>query len=213
MPSGGADGRLTIVSESLRPQPAHGLAVFLHGWTGDEHSMDVLDAGLAPGWWRLSPRAPFRAAPGGFSWSSEPEPAGASPQAFRSASMALREFVERQVETDATPWVAVGFSQGSALAFSAIAAGVIRPSGLAVLSGWMPAEVEPSALAGLPVFWSHGMRDALVSLDRARADVRRLEQAGAQLTYCEADVGHKVGLPCVRGMRAWLMHLEKNAGA
>ena len=27
-----------------------------------------------------------------------------------------------------------------------------------------------------------------------------LEQAGAQVTYCEADVGHKVSADCLRGL-------------
>jgi predicted esterase len=123
----------------------------------------------------------------------------------------LHEFVERS-RPDSVPLVLVGFSQGSAMAFSAVGAGLVRPAGLAVLSGFLPSASELSAYAGLPIFWSHGMKDSLVSIDRARADVRRLEQGGARLTYCEADVGHKVGLPCVRGLRTWLTDLEKTAG-
>lgn len=208
--SPGSDApRMTTVSESPRPDALRGVVIFLHGWTGDEHSMEVLDAGLAPGWWRLAPRAPFPAPPGGYSWSSAPEPARASPEAFLPASEALRAFVEQLEGVDAVPLVLVGFSQGSAVGFSAIGAGLLRPTGLAVLSGFLPEGGERSAFTGLPVFWSHGMQDELVRIDRARADVRRLEQAGARVTYCEASVGHKVGLPCVRGLRAWLMDLEQ----
>jgi predicted esterase len=99
------------------------------------------------------------------------------------------------------------------VALGAAAAGAIHPAGIAVLSGFLPTGCEPRALAGLPVFWSHGIKDSLVTVDQARADSRRLEVGGAQLTYCEADVGHKVGLPCVRGLRAWLVHLERDSNA
>jgi len=200
----------TIHEAVVDPQPeaTRGLAVFLHGWTGDEHSMDVLGAGLAQGWWRISLRAPFRAAPGGFSWTTEHAEPTRSIE-YTAAAEAVRDYLRALGLPGGLPLVLVGFSQGSALAFSAIAAGLIPASGLAVLSGFLPHGIEPSALADLRVFWSHGIRDELVSVDRARADVRRLEMAGAKVDYCEADVGHKVALPCVRGLRAWLMDLQR----
>ena len=213
MPDPAESPRLTIVSESPRPDRMRGLAVFLHGWTGDEHSMEVLDAGLAPGWWRVAPRAPFAASAGGYSWSSDPERPGASLESYRMAIEAMRETVDRLDHASEVPVVLVGFSQGSAVALGAAAAGGTRPAGVAVLSGFLPTGCEPRALSGLPVFWSHGIKDPLVSVDRARADSRRLELGGARLTYCEADVGHKVGLPCVRGLRAWLIHLERDSKA
>ena len=33
------------------------------------------------------------------------------------------------------------------------------------------------------------------------------EQAGAPVTYCEADVGHKLGSECLKGLRRWLAGL------
>jgi len=202
--------RAVIREAVIDPQPeaARGLAVFLHGWTGDEHSMDVLVAGLAPGWWRIALRAPFRAVPGGFSWTSEHAGATRSVE-YVTAAEAVRDYLQTLALPRELPLVLVGFSQGSALAFSAIAAGMIPAAGLAVLSGFLPLGIEQSTLAHLRIFWSHGIRDELVTVDRARADVRSLEQAGAKVDYCEADVGHKVALPCVRGLRAWLTDLER----
>jgi phospholipase/carboxylesterase len=194
----------------VEPQPdaVRGLAVFLHGWTGDEHSMDVLGAGLAHGWWRISLRAPFPAAPGGFSWTVEhAEPTRASE--YAPAAEAVKDYLQILPLAHGLPVVLVGFSQGSALAFSAIGAGLVPAAGLAVLSGFLPQAIDPSSMADLRVFWSHGLRDERVPVDRARADVRQLEQWGARVDYCEADVGHKVALPCVRGLRAWLKDLER----
>jgi predicted esterase len=40
-----------------------------------------------------------------------------------------------------------------------------------------------------------------VPVGRARASVALLEQAGAQVTYCEDEVGHKVSIPCLHGLK------------
>ena len=37
----------------------------------------------------------------------------------------------------------------------------------------------------------------------ARASMTLLEQAGAVVTYCEADVGHKVSADCLRGLETF----------
>jgi len=53
------------------------------------------------------------------------------------------------------------------------------------------------------MFVAHGTQDNLVPIDRARASMALLEQAGARLTYCEAEVGHKVSADCLRGLETF----------
>jgi len=52
-------------------------------------------------------------------------------------------------------------------------------------------------LADKPVFVAHGTADKLVSVERARESVAILEKSGARVTFCEAEVGHKVGGECI----------------
>ena len=59
-------------------------------------------------------------------------------------------------------------------------------------------------LDGKSVFVTHGTRDEMVPIDRARASVAVLEQAGARIVYCEDEVGHKVSLNCLRALRSYL---------
>ena len=59
-------------------------------------------------------------------------------------------------------------------------------------------------LASLPVYWGHGTQDDQVPVERARRDVARLRQAGVDVSYCEADVGHKLGADCLLGLASWL---------
>lgn len=51
-------------------------------------------------------------------------------------------------------------------------------------------------LTDKPVFVAHGTRDQLVPVEMARRSVDLLEQAGANVAYCENDVGHKLGADC-----------------
>jgi predicted esterase len=41
----------------------------------------------------------------------------------------------------------------------------------------------------------------MVPIDRARASIKILEEAGAQVTYCEDEVGHKVSVTCLRSLK------------
>jgi phospholipase/carboxylesterase len=56
-------------------------------------------------------------------------------------------------------------------------------------------------LKGKPVFVAHGTRDETVTIESARASIEILEQAGAQVTFCEDDVGHKVSAGCLRALK------------
>jgi phospholipase/carboxylesterase len=77
-----------------------------------------------------------------------------------------------------------------------------------ILAGFIPSGLEEFAsqrpLEGKPFFVAHGTRDDMVPIDRARASIEILEQAGAQVTYCEDEVGHKVSLPCLRALREFM---------
>jgi len=41
-------------------------------------------------------------------------------------------------------------------------------------------------------------------VDRARASIGLLEKAGAQITYCEDEVGHKLSAGCLRALEDYL---------
>jgi len=41
----------------------------------------------------------------------------------------------------------------------------------------------------------------MVPVERARSSIEILEQAGANVTYCEDDVAHKVSVNCLRALK------------
>jgi predicted esterase len=79
---------------------------------------------------------------------------------------------------------------------------------MGVLSGFVPYEMESiidaKPLAGKNIFVAHGTKDETVTIDRARASMQLLEQAGATITYCEDDVAHKLSSNCLRALESYL---------
>jgi phospholipase/carboxylesterase len=84
---------------------------------------------------------------------------------------------------------------------------------LASLSGFMPVGgrrlVFPGLLSEKRVFIAHGARDELVSVSNAREAAEILDLAGATVTYCEDDVGHKLSASCFRGLEAFFQDLNE----
>ena len=195
------------------PHPSPRLLLLIHGWTGDENSMWVFTRDLPAHYWMIAPRAPFVTQPGGYSWRENQTELIGSPtiDMFAASAEALIKLVDGyslSAKIDARVFDVVGFSQGalmsSLLAF--LYPHRIRKAG--ILAGFVPTGLNTLAaqrpLEGKLFFVTHGTKDETVTIDRARASIEILERAGAKVTYCEDDVGHKVSLPCLRAMKEFL---------
>ena len=115
-------------------------------------------------------------------------------------------------DSDCSSVSMVGFSQGAALAF---AFGMLFPARvnlIAGLSGFMPQGAEAIArnkpLRDKHIFLAHGSQDQIVTVDRARSAVKVLESAGAEVSYCEDDVGHKLSTSCYQGLQNYFERYE-----
>jgi phospholipase/carboxylesterase len=196
-------------SQSKSPR----LLVLLHGWTGDENSMWVFIRGLSPDYWMMAPRAPHAADPGGFSWrplqaSTFGQPSLETLLPSAEGLINLIDEYSASVKLDALQFDLLGFSQGAA---TVNLMGMLYPHRIrkmGVLAGFVPAGLEEliqqKPLAGKKIFVAHGTQDKMVPIDRARASMGLLEQAGAQITYCEDEVGHKLSANCLRALETYL---------
>ena len=195
------------------------LLLLIHGWTGDENSMWVFARGLSPNYWIIAPRAPYPAESSGFSWRPhQPETFGRpSLEALRPAADGLIRLVDEYSasvthrglrQLDAPQFDMAGFSQGAAMVNLV---GMLHPHRICkmgVLAGFVPSGLEEvisqRPLAGKNIFVAHGTQDEMIPIDRARNSIDLLEQAGAQVTYCEDEVGHKVSSACMRALESYL---------
>ncbi|MBI5933561.1 MAG: alpha/beta fold hydrolase [Chloroflexi bacterium] len=186
--------------------------LMLHGWTGDENSTWVFARNFPTDTLILAPRGLHLAPQGGYSWRPPRADSFGRPSLddFCESAEALIRLVDAYAARgpiDARQFDVMGFSQGAALSNVIACLHPDRIRKAAILAGFMPSGMEEivakKPLSGKPVFVTHGTQDNLVPIDRARASMSLLEQAGAHVTYCEAEVGHKVSADCLRALESF----------
>jgi phospholipase/carboxylesterase len=196
------------VRESTDASPR--LLFLIHGLTGDENSMWVFARELPASYWMVAPRAPHVAAQGGYSWRP-PEFENLDQLPFedlRSAAEALLRLMDEYAASaglEAQVFDLMGFSQGAAMAGLLAFLHPERIRKVGILAGFVPDGLEELAaqrpLEGKPFLVVHGTKDQTVPVERARAAIALLERAGANVTYCEDNVGHKVSVTCLRALK------------
>lgn len=194
-----------------RAYPLHFL--MLHGWGGDERAMWVLESVLPPEAPVVSLRGCFPINHDGYQWTEKPASIKINMDDFSSATQAIETTLEvlrdrHQIHSHRP--LLMGFSQGAALSFTLAESLKREPYAVICMAGYYP-RGPSNRIVDLPVFWGHGIRDDHVPVERARKDVERLKSLGAKVQYCEADVGHKLGIECVHGLGHWLSGLENTA--
>ncbi len=200
------------------PRPDAAVVFFLHGWTGDETALQPFARGLEVAW-RAYFRAPFAVPAGqaprgrrGFSWLPAERVRGSRVEDYRAAIQTLRHGLQRlrarfpHVRWERGHWV--GFSQGAA---TAAVFGLHHPQYLASYTGFVgylprgaEALIRGAPWQGKAAFLVHGRHDPLIPPARGEAMAHLLREAGAQVTHCWGDVGHKVAADCLARWRTWL---------
>lgn len=201
----------TMRVRHARQEPAR-FMLLIHGWTGDENSMWVFARNFPADMWIAAPRGPHSAEEGGYSWRALhpgtwglPTLSDLKPSADNL--IRLVDNVSASIGVDASQFDVAGFSQGGALTNVMALLYPERIRKAAVLAGFMPGGTDDliarQVLAGKHFFVAHGTQDKLIPFERARQSIELLEQAGAQVTFCDAEVGHKVSADCLRGLEAF----------
>ncbi len=189
------------------------ILLLLHGWTGDETVMWIFTRSLPEDYWIFAPRGPVPAAEGGYGWmprdeSTESWPVLADFKGIADALLDAFQHWTHQAHLPRVPFDVMGFSQGAAMSYALAAYYPHLIKRVIALAGFLPrSESVPGpyrALNGKNIYIAHGTKDDTVPLHFATEAVRILESAGAQVTYCESDVGHKLSASCLRGLDIFL---------
>jgi phospholipase/carboxylesterase len=185
--------------------------LMIHGWTGNERSMEVFSHGLPQEDLLLFPRGPVQSPDGGYGWSVVLSETLTSLEDFKHSANSLIEEVDWRIKEITGNTFAqfniIGFSQGAALAYTITLLHPHRIRKLAALAGFLPAfslGYQPPLLSGLPVFVAHGKNDKTIPIDRAREAVSFLKAAGADIVYCESESGHKLPANCFNALTQFL---------
>ena len=189
----------------------------LHG--RGANAMDLL--GLAPllcggKFLMICPQGPLETpiGPGmtGYAWY--PMSMGGPPDvdAILSSRRELEAFIERCLASypiDRKKLALLGFSQGGVMSYSLALTHPERLAALAVLSSWLPKELEArlnvsDAVQALPTLIQHGRQDPMIEVDRARDSVERLRQLKLPLTFREYEMAHEITPGSLRDLSTWL---------
>ena len=184
--------------------------LLLHGWTGDETVMWIFTAKLPSNYWLFAPRGQVESGGGGYGWLPHTGSLPMLDDFTRPARDLIDAFQQWSEDTGApqSPVDVMGFSQGAAMAYALAAFYPDRIGRVIALAGFLP-EVDAlpgryDALRGKHVYIAHGTRDETVPVERSQTAVRVLGEAGADITYCESDVGHKLSADCLRGLAEFM---------
>ncbi len=185
------------------------VCVLLHGLTGDEKSMWIFANRIPSNYLVIAPRGLFMSPVGGYSWYPPLPRLWPNVDDLRPAVDALNSFLSASNFPlgDFSKISLVGFSQGAALAYlfaSLLPQRIDRVMGLA---GFLPEGADEllnaRSFLEMRIFIAHGSRDRVVPVQMARQAAQAFSSRGAQVTYCEEDVGHKLGVGCFRGLEAF----------
>ncbi len=196
----------------ILPSRSKRILLMLHGWTGDENSMWVFARNFPDDYYIIAPRAPHPAPETGYSWRA-PAPRGGWPtiELMRPSAESLIDLLDafaRACDLDSSTVDVIGFSQGAAMTFTLgwLYPGRVRKLG--ILAGFAPEGAEetlqPGSLLGKHAFVAHGTHDQMVPAAQARRAIQLLESAGASVTYCESEVGHKLSAGCLGALETYL---------
>jgi phospholipase/carboxylesterase len=183
--------------------------LMLHGWTGDENAMWIFATRFPSQAMLIAPRGLYSTPLGGFGWHVYKAKIWPWVDDFRPAIEALKSLLttDNFPRADFSRLHLAGFSQGAALAYTFLMQDGGEVRAVAGLSGFLPDGAETllteRALTGKPIFIAHGSEDDLVPVDRARKAVAFFQDAGAQVIYCEEEVGHKLSANCFRGLESF----------
>jgi phospholipase/carboxylesterase len=167
--------------------------------------------------WILAPRGLYQSPDSGYGWTETRSGLLATIQDFLPAVEHVSEWVKAWVnqELPSAKLTLIGFSQGAALSYCI---GLINPQmidSIAGLAGFLPigsdAYAQYRPLNNTPVFVAHGTRDETVPINRARQAVLILKDAGAKVTYCESDVGHKLGANCLHSLDEFVTRADETS--
>jgi len=180
--------------------------LLLHGHLGNENAMWILTDPLPETYTMLAPRAPVQTGDEQYSWH-EIGPQWPAIEKYQTLTDALLSRVDHWIEDndlDVDQYDVMGFSQGAVMAYALALLHPGKIGKIAALAGFIPqawqSEFDPRSLSGKSFFIAHGTQDKMVPIKKGRQAAAWIEENGADVTFCEAEVGHKLSANCFKGL-------------
>lgn len=182
------------------------IMLLLHGYQGNENVMWILTNPLHRDYVLIAPRAPIKSGEDQFVWH-EIAPQWPDIQTYQALTEQLLARIDRWLKEgglQTTQYDLMGFSQGAVVAYALACLQPERVRKVAALAGFIPhawhRQVETAALQNKSFFIAHGTKDDIIPIQKAYQAANWLDENGADVTLCTADIGHKLSANCFRGL-------------
>lgn len=190
--------------------------LFLHGWNGNEGSMDLLFSKMPTNVVFISPRAFYTTMEGGNTWAPSIQSWSNIQHKKRSPLSELTDSAHRLNRLIRSWFVSnnfipeeisiVGFSQGAAVS---LLSGLIFPdfyNKVVCLSGFLPENFSfPLSEYSNRFLMVHGTQDELIPIQSARDTYQKLHLMGTSIKFYVGDFKHKISLSHLDDIIRFLM--------
>ncbi len=176
----------------------------LHGYGADMNDLFGLSNQIPAEFAVISLQAPRRLPWGGYSWYAiSPDPSGGLQSNVEEAKQSMVWVSEnvkaliQEMGLDQNRLFFMGFSQGTILSLALGAEGVLQPTGILALSGYLNLDFCTSkageiSMGGTAIFQSHGTEDAVIPLSKAEETRDLLEMLDMDYTFKTYSAGHGI---------------------
>lgn len=194
-----------IKKPSQQDQPVK-IMLLLHGHLGNEKSMWILTSRLPDSYIYIAPRAPVKTGEYQYSWH-EISPQWPDLDHYHGLAQKLLERVyswcdDNNLECDQLD--IMGFSQGAVMAYALAFLYPEKIGKVAALASFIPqswkSEIDTISIESKSFFIAHGTEDEIIPIQKASKTADWLEENGADVTFCKADIGHKLSADCFKGL-------------
>lgn len=186
------------------PQPR--VMLLLHGYQGNENVMWILTKPLSGDYLLIAPRAPIQHSDDQFIWHEITQQWPDIP-AYRQLTGQLLTHVDQLLGEQSRIIVkfdVMGFSQGAVMAYALALLHPERINRVAALAGFIPHvwqdQIEMKVVENQSFFIAHGTQDDIIPISKAHQAADLLKEKGGQVTFCEAEIGHKLSATCFNGL-------------
>lgn len=203
------DGWPFRISRALEQSKPDSVLLMLHGHLGNENVMWIFAKQIPDNFIILSPRAPQKMGKDQFSWHKI-GPQWPDLHKYQELSNELLNRVdfwleENDIQSDQLDLL--GFSQGAVMAYALAISQPERIRRVAAIAGFIPKNWEEQIpqvdLSGEQFFVAHGNQDEIIPIRKAYQAKDWLQEHGANVDFCEADVGHKLSANCFSGLETF----------
>ncbi|MDM8530293.1 hypothetical protein QUF63_03915 [Anaerolineales bacterium HSG25] len=188
------------------------IVILVHGYAGNEDVMWIFRQIIPNGVAIITPRAIIPLPENEYCWFEHDgeHRVVPDPTSLQHAIEVLHQFIidlPNHYPVDLSQLVMMGFSQGAAMCNSLALVWPDLLQGVASIAGILPDLPDiapyPDLLIDLPIFIAHGLKDETVPLNMAHYTRDSYRQLGAEVTYGEYNVGHKINTQALKDLQVW----------